>query len=308
MRNPYSRSRRAIPFLTLIFLVSGCGSDRDKSVTPPTQPEYFPRGVEGLETALTPQIVELSDGDTLRLTAGPVKKVLAGVETRMLAYNGSVPGPLIRVPEGAAITILLRNRSGLPTSLHSHGVRMDWRSDGDPMTAPAVPDGGTGAFSVRFPDPGVYWYHPHVREDYSLELGLYGNYQVVPRDSAYWNRVDREEFLVLDDVLVDGEGIVAFRKDKADHAMMGRFGNVFMVNGDTGFVLEVRRNELIRFFATNACGARVLHLGFKRNVNVKAVGSDNGRYEASLFPGFEYLAPGERFVFESFFSTKGEDT
>jgi FtsP/CotA-like multicopper oxidase with cupredoxin domain len=47
----------------------------------------------------------------------------------------------------------------------------------------------------------VFWYHPHIREDYTQEMGLYGNFSVT--ENNYWNEVDREEFLILDDFSED---------------------------------------------------------------------------------------------------------
>ena len=67
----------------------------------------------------------------------------------MLASNGSIPGPLIRVNQGASITVVLENRSGLPTSLHSHGVRMDAPSDG--IAAVVGSDNGPFEFALQPP-------------------------------------------------------------------------------------------------------------------------------------------------------------
>jgi FtsP/CotA-like multicopper oxidase with cupredoxin domain len=249
--------------------------------------------------------VPLKDGDTLRLAAAPVMKILNGRATRMLAYNGSIPGPLIRVAQGASITVLLENRSGLPTSLHAHGVRMDAAYDG---ADGALAQGGKAVYTLRFPDAGIYWYHPHAREDYAMELGLYGNIHVTPRDSAFWKPVDREMFLMLDDVLVDSVGIAPFTKGEASHALMGRFGNRFLVNGQEDYKLDVRRNELVRFFVTNACNTRVLALAFFKGGTMKVVGSDNGPFETAQLTGKEYLAPGERMVAEAYFGDAGTDT
>jgi FtsP/CotA-like multicopper oxidase with cupredoxin domain len=289
--------------LAIALFFASCG--HKDTASPTAGPALFPRDVTGLDPARPMETLELRDGDTLRLTAAPVKKVLNGREARMLAYNGSIPGPLVKVPQGASITLVLANHAGLPTSLHSHGVRLDAASDG---VFGIVADGATGTFPLRFPDAGIYWYHSHEREDYSQEMGLYGNYYVVPRDSGFWKPVDREVFLMIDDVLTDSGGIVAFPKDRTDYAMMGRFGNEFLVNGDTDYVLDVKRNELIRFYVTNACNARVLQLGFRNGGNLKVVGGDNGPYQAPRFAAREFLAPGERAVMEAYFNDPGTDS
>src|SRR3989344_4584607 len=76
------------------------------------------------------QIIELKNGDTYNLTASIVKKVIAGSEVKMLAYNGMIPGPTIKIPKGAEITINFTNNTDVPTTLHSHGVRLDNPFDG----------------------------------------------------------------------------------------------------------------------------------------------------------------------------------
>ena len=49
--------------------------------------------------------------------------------------------------------------------------------DGVPdVTQKAVLPGESFTYTLTFPDAGVYWYHPHMRDDYAIELGLYGNF------------------------------------------------------------------------------------------------------------------------------------
>ena len=77
-------------------------------------------------------------------------------------------------------------------------------------TQPPIEVGGGFTYRLRFPDPGLYWYHPHVREDYSQEHGLYGNILVVPSDPDYWAPVNREVTFVLDDILMIRGQVAAF--------------------------------------------------------------------------------------------------
>lgn len=294
--------RSAAP-LALALFAGGClfDGERGKASSDP----FFERGVEGLGPATAPAVLDLSDGDSLDMTATAVRKTLQGKEVRMLAFNGSVPGPLFRVTQGDTITVRLRNRSGVPVTLHPHGVRLEHRFDGTVGLSQApIEDGEDFLYRLAFPDPGIFWYHSHFREDMAKSLGLYGNYLVAPRDSGYWSPVDREVVLMVNEIRMDSGGVAPFRKDAADHVMMGRFGNVFMVNGDTDYVLTVKRNEYVRFYATNACNARVLNLVMNRHM-MKVVGSDNGKYATSLMSGGEILSPGERVVYEVLFKDTG---
>src|SRR3989338_2327939 len=148
-------------------------------------------------------IVELKSGDAYDLTASYVEKEINGVKHKMLAYNGSIPGPLLKIPQGAEVTINFKNDTDMRTLLHSHGVRMDNAFDGSQTTQEEMEPGETFAYKLKFPDAGMYWYHPHVREDYQQELGLYGNYLIVPANDSYWSSVNREIPLFIDDILIE---------------------------------------------------------------------------------------------------------
>jgi FtsP/CotA-like multicopper oxidase with cupredoxin domain len=181
-------------------------------------------------------------------------------------------------------------------------VRVDSHYDGVPgFSQDSIPDGGEFAYRLVFPDAGAFWYHSHVREDAFLILGLYGDILVAARDTSLWNPVDLEASLIIGEVPMDSGGIAPLRADRPDHVMMGRFGNVFLANGDTGFALKVKKGSYVRFYVTNACNSRVLNLRLEDNW-MKIVGSDNGRYDYSFPAGSEFIAPGERVIFEAGFN------
>src|SRR5262245_9377999 len=163
----------------------------------------FPADTEGLPEATRPQLVELADGDEFELEIAPVRKTIGDAVLRMLAYNGSIPGPTLRLPEAATATVHVTNRGDFEATVHWHGLRLENRYDGTHDTQAPIPVGETFTYRVHVPDPGAYWYHPHIREDYGQELGLYGNILVVPSDPQYWPPAHREELLTLDDLLVE---------------------------------------------------------------------------------------------------------
>ena len=114
----------------------------------------------------------------------------------MLGYNGSIPGPTLKVQQGSEIMVHVTNQGDLDTTVHWHGLRLENKYDGVPHETQApIPVGGEFTYRIQFPDAGLYWYHPHIREDYTQELGLYGNILVVPSDPDYWPPVDRELIL-----------------------------------------------------------------------------------------------------------------
>ncbi len=268
----------------------------------------FDASVAGLPEALPMGEIRASDGDTVRLTVSFVAKSISGHKVRMLAYNGSVPGPVIKVAQGTEIIVLLKNETNLPATLHSHGVRLDYRSDGVPATdRPAADSGMTSVYHIRFPDAGIFWYHPHYREDYQQDLGLYGSYLVAPKDSTYWPPVQREAVLMLDDVAMRGDALEPFYAGLSDHSLMGRFGNVFLINGDTAFTMHVKRNEMIRFYVVNASNSRVYNLGYSRDMDMNILGADNGRFEFPSSRETYMVAPSERAIFQLRFNDGLDD-
>jgi hypothetical protein len=130
----------------------------------------------------------IAPGGSFELGIASVRKRIGDAEVRMLAYNGSVPGPTLRVAEGSEIEVDVVNEGDLEATVHWHGLRLDNRSDGTHETQAPIPIGGRYSCTVAFPDPGLYWYHPHIREDYGQEMGLYGNVIVEPADRGTGRR------------------------------------------------------------------------------------------------------------------------
>jgi FtsP/CotA-like multicopper oxidase with cupredoxin domain len=257
------------------------------------------------ELATESQVVELKNGDTYNLTASIVKKVIAGKEVKMLAYNGSIPGPLIKVTQGSEVTINFKNETDVASTLHSHGIRLDNKNDGvPPETQKEITPGGTFSYKIKFPDAGLYWYHPHVREDYAQELGLYGGYLVTPKDSSYWNPINREVPLFIDDILMENGNVAPFDAKKADHTLMGRYGNVFLVNGSDAYSFAAKKNELIRFYITNVANVRPFNFVIP-GVKMKLVGGDSGAYEKEQWVDAVVVSPSERAVVEVLFNKAG---
>jgi FtsP/CotA-like multicopper oxidase with cupredoxin domain len=258
-----------------------------------------------ISTATSSSIVELKDGDTYNITASIVKRTIAGSEVKMLAYNGSIPGPIIKVAQGAEVTINFTNNIDIPTTLHSHGLRLDNAYDGVPdVTQKEIPVGGSFTYKLKFPDAGMYWYHPHIREDYAQELGLYGNYLVEPTDANYWNPVNREVPLFLDDISMENGQVAPFYQKTANHTLMGRYGNVMLVNGEDNYQLSAKKGEVIRFYLTNSANVRPFRFVID-GVKMKLVGGDNGAYEYETWTDGVIIAPSERYVVEVLFDHTG---
>ncbi len=182
---------------------------------------------------------------------------------------------------------------------------MDNRSDGTHETQAPIPIGGRYSCTVAFPDPGLYWYHPHIREDYGQEMGLYGNVIVEPADPGYWAPVNREWVVTLDDVLIEDGRIAAFSRSETSYAAMGRFGNVLLVAGEPELALEARQGEVVRLYLTNTANTRVFKVKLP-GARMKLVGGDSGRCEREEIVEEAILAPSERVILDVLFDRAGE--
>ena len=269
--------------------------------------DHFPTETAGLPQTHAPELFELADGDQFDLRIAPVTKRLGDATVRMLAYNGSIPGPTLRVQQGSELTVNVVNDGDLESTVHWHGLRLDNRYDGTTETQPPIPVGGRFTYRLTFPDPGIYWYHPHIREDYGQEMGLYGTIVVVPAESDYWPRVNREFSLTLDDLLLEDQHVAPFNPFHPTYTAMGRFGNVLLVNGEPDTRLQVRRGEVVRFYLTNTANTRVFNVGLP-GTRMKLVGGDSGHYEQETFVDHVVIAPSERIVVDVLFDKPGQLT
>lgn len=302
----YAASRTTLVGLALVAITVGLAFSYRQKQNNTAQEGTFSQSVANLPRAIQSQVADLKDGATYNLTASIVKKRIGGQDVKMLAYNGLIPGPTIRVKQGSEITLNFTNNTDVDSTIHSHGVRVDNKFDGVPnLTQQAVKPGQSFTYTLKFPDPGVYWYHPHIREDYAQELGLYGNYIVEPNASDYWAEVDREETIFLDDIAIQNGTIAQFSKTTVDHALMGRFGNVMLVNGKDSYKLTVNQGERVRFYLTNAANTRVFNVSIP-NARMKLVGSDNGKYERETWVDSVLLGPSERAIVEVWFDKAGD--
>ncbi|MEP6494991.1 MAG: multicopper oxidase family protein [bacterium] len=276
-------------------------------LTPPVTSFLPGAGVDPkrLPVARPSRVARLKSGDTLDLTATLVRRTIKGRSFVMYGFNGMVPGPLIRVPQNATITVRFHNRIDLASTVHWHGVRLDNRFDGVPgLTQDSVSPGKDFTYTVHFPDAGIYWYHPHVREDIEQAMGLYGNMLVDSPERDYYSPVNREEPLVLSDLLVNGDTLIPFGKEAPDFALMGRVGNVLLVNGEPRYGLQVKRGAVVRFYITNVSNSRTYNLSFG-GAPIKVVASDVSRFEHEERVPSVPLAPAERYVVEVKFDKPG---
>lgn len=182
---------------------------------------------------------------TATLTAAPTVLDLAGATAPTWAF-GSVPAPVIRLGAGDTLKATVRNQLDADTSVHWHGLALRNDMDGvPPVTQQAIKPGETFDYEFIAPDPGTYWFHPHV--GVQLDRGLYG--ALIVEDPAEPGDYDDEWVIVLDDWL---DGVTATPDDVLAELAGGmgtmtgdmfmRMGNMLMgatsevLGGDAGDV------------------------------------------------------------------------
>ncbi|HSA83191.1 MAG TPA: multicopper oxidase family protein [Geminicoccaceae bacterium] len=200
-----------------------------------------------------------------RLVAGPGRTHLVGAtypETAVWSYNGTVPGPEIRVRQGQRLRIAVESQLAEETTVHWHGLRVPNPMDGVPhLTQPPIAPGETFVYEFDVPDAGTYWYHPHQRSFEQVGRGLYGPLIVEERERV---QVDRDVTWVLDDwrLLPDARISDDFG-NFMDKSHNGRIGNTVTVNGRILETFAVRAGERVRLRLINAANARIFGLEFQ---------------------------------------------
>ncbi|HEX6330735.1 MAG TPA: multicopper oxidase domain-containing protein [Actinomycetota bacterium] len=167
--------------------------------------EAFPAETEALGNQLLEPTVE-GGVQVFELTAEEVRwETKPGTFVEAMGFNGTVPGPEIRVNQGDTVRIVLRNEMSEPTTMHLHGVTLPNGMDGVPyITQDPIMPGGFFTYEFEVVDPpGMYVYHSHFNSTEQVGKGLYGAFYVQPDHDdwgeLYGRPVDVEATLFLGD-------------------------------------------------------------------------------------------------------------
>ena len=209
--------------------------------------------------------------------------------TEAWTYNGTVPGPLIEARVGDRLTVDFRNELPEATTIHWHGVRVPNAMDGVPLMMEPIQPGATFTYEFTLKDPGLFWFHPHMRADIQVQRGLYGVLRVRGDDEP---AADTERILVLDDLKLKDDGSISEYLDDTS-AMAGRQGNTLLVNGVVHPVFTFPAGGVARLRIVNTANARYFRLGAE-GIQFVVTGTDGSRYAASFQTSEVMLVPGER--------------
>ena len=212
--------------------------------------------------------------------------VLNGAATATWSFDGTAPGPALRIKRGEELRIRLINDLPEPTALHWHGVRLPNAMDGVPdLTQPAIAPGRNFDYRFRPPDAGTFWYRPAGNAAAQIGRGLRGALIVEESTPV---AVDRDMLLVFEDWPLAP-------------------ATPLTINGAADVPLAVRTNERLRLRLVNATVARALVLRIERHAP-RVMAIDGQPAEPFLArDGRIALAPGNRAdVFVDMLLDRGE--
>jgi FtsP/CotA-like multicopper oxidase with cupredoxin domain len=218
-----------------------------------------------LTTALRPLPAHAADAQNYRISAGVARAALIGgkhPETGVWAYNGTTPGPTLRLRQGEPVRIVVKNQLDQDTTVHWHGIRLPNAMDGVPgLTQPPIRSGESFIYEFTPPDAGTFWYHPHVNSLEQLGRGLAGALIV---EQLAPSPVDRDLVWMLTDWRLTPEGeIRSSFGNGMEAAMSGHIGNFVTLNGRIPGDQPVKAGERLRLRLVNGALARIMALSIE---------------------------------------------
>ncbi len=214
-----------------------------------------------------------------------------GPETEIWGYGGEVPGPIIRVPQGARIQRRLVNSLPQPTAVHWHGLRINNAMDGVPgLTQDAVPPGAGFDYDFVAKDAGTYWYHSHNQSTEQVARGLYGLLIV---DEPQQPDLDHDIVVVVDDWRLTEDDAIADDFNQAhDWSHAGRLGNYIQVRQFPDLA-TLKQNQRLRLRFVNTATDRIMQIGLQ-GLDGHVVAYDGMPLQVPEPAGPFILAPAQR--------------
>lgn len=248
-------------------------------------------GMTAASAALATRAQQLAPADYTIDIAPFELQVSARRTIKTIAYNGQVPGALLRFKEGRPATIDVTNRTGMDEVVHWHGLFVPPQVDGAAEEGtPVIPPGGRARYSFTPRPAGFRWYHTHVFAGKDLHRGQYtgehGFLFIEPRDHPA--PYDQEFFLALHDW--DGQLLAS-----ADGAMDPAY-EVSTINGRVlgfGEPLTVKPGQRVLFHILNSSPTEVHWIAFAGH-QFQVVALDGNLVPRPRMAPMLRLAPAER--------------
>lgn len=245
-------------------------------------------GMDNMADGVSYAPFEILTGTKFTLTAQESHLMVNETNMRTAwTFNGTVPGPQLRVKLGDDIEVNLKNELKEPVTIHWHGLPVPNHMDGIPgVTMNAVQPGENFTYKFKATVPGTYWYHSHQNGVVQVDKGLYGSFVVEDPNEP---KADRDFTVVLDEWMEDGEmdhgsmdmgstdmssmnhgsmdmetsdqtnandhGSMSNMSGMSDAKMMPLMYTIFTANGQSGSTiapLTVKEGETVRIRLINA--------------------------------------------------------
>jgi FtsP/CotA-like multicopper oxidase with cupredoxin domain len=218
-----------------------------------------------------------------------------GIEAELMTYNGTHPGPTLRVKEGDRVRIRFQNDLNQPTNLHFHGLHTSPKDPGDnPLRIIKPGETALYEFSIPKNSAGTYWYHPHHHGNANTQLfaGLAGAIVVDgPLNTIPELRNVPDYLIALKDLDLDSTGKIPLLNHQ--DWMNGREGSLVLANGAIDPTFETDA-ELIRLRLLNQSSARYYNLKLEGHP-MTVIATDGGFVNVPYIVDTLLLAPGERY-------------
>lgn len=245
-----------------------------------------------------PPLIEPDRNGVVKLRLGKGRHAFrVGSEAASAGVNGSYLGPLLRLENGARVTLAVENALGEETTMHWHGLFVPSRLDGGPHNI--IKPGETWSPEVTIDQPPSFnWFHPHMHGDTARQahMGLAG--LIVVTDGKDRERglpqsygIDDLPLVLQDRRVVEGEDVYA--PDLMD-LIHGFRGDILIVNGVEGPVAAVPKG-IVRLRLLNGANARNFHLRLSDGRPLQVFASDGGFVAAPGPVDRLTVAPGERY-------------
>jgi FtsP/CotA-like multicopper oxidase with cupredoxin domain len=219
-------------------------------------------------------------------------EVIDGRPQLQQAYNGVIPGPLIRAKLGDTLIVKLKNELSVGTTIHWHGMRVPNGMDGVPGVTQAVIEPGD-EFVYEFPllDAGTFWYHPHFQTLEQVGNGLYG--AVLVEEPGEEDNLGQERVLAVSDISLFEDGSVQHHAETDEIKVVGREGATLLLNGHPDQRMRVLSGTRQRFRVMNMARSRYLELRLAGH-RFTQIGTDGGRMAGPIEIETVSMTPGER--------------
>lgn len=245
-----------------------------------------------------PPLLTADANNQILLNVQSGKTSFAGKSATTWGYNGDLLGPAIKLQQGKAITVNIRNHLPEETTVHWHGLEVPGDVDGGPQGIIKPGASRTVTFTPT-QRAATCWFHPHQhgKTGYQVAMGLAGLVLIEDEDSQMlllpkqWGIDDIP--VIMQDKKFTPAGEIDYQLDIMS-AAVGWFGDTLLTNG-VQYPQHTPPRGWLRLRLLNGCNARSLTLAASDKRPLYVVASDGGLLPEPVQVSELPMLMGERF-------------